>query len=108
MSPVLAYPSFDRDSTMETDASIQGLGTVLSQQKHDGKLHPVAYASRAFNPTKKKKNYSVIELDTLAVVWAISHLHSYLYRNCVHVLTNHSAVKAVLETLNLTSKHTCW
>ena len=106
VSPVLAYPSFDRGFTLETDASIQGLGAVLSQQQEDGKLHPVAYASRALNHSEK--NYSVTELETLAVVWAITHFHSYLYGNCVHVLTDHSTVKAVLETPNPTGKHARW
>ena len=79
--PVLAYPSFTKDFTLETDASIQGLGAVLSQVQEDGKLHPVAYASRALNPSEK--NYGVTELETLAVVWAVTHFHSYLYGNKV-------------------------
>jgi len=41
-SPVLVYPDFDADFVMETDASIGGLGVILSQKKSDGKLHPVA------------------------------------------------------------------
>ena len=106
VSPVLAYPSFDRDFTLETDASVQGLGAILSQVQDDGKLHPVAYASRALNPSEK--NYSVTELETLAVVWAITHFHSHLYGNNVHVLTDHSAVKAILETPNPTGKHARW
>ena len=104
--PVLAYPCFTKDFTLETDASIQGLGAVLSQVQEDGKLHPVAFASRALNPSEK--NYSVTKLETVAVVWAITHFHSHLYGNKVTVLTDHSAVKAVLETPNPTSKHARW
>ena len=32
-APVLAYPKFDQDYTLETDASIHGLGVVLSQKQ---------------------------------------------------------------------------
>ena len=104
--PVLAYPCFTKDFTLETDASILGLGAVLSQKQEDGKLHPIAYASRALNPAEK--NYSVTELETLAVVWGITHFHSHLYGNAVTVMTDHSAVKPVLETSNPTGKHARW
>ena len=77
--PMLAFLSFDVDFTLETDASIQGVGAILSQLQMDGKLHPVAYTSQALN--KAEKNYSITELETLAVVWAISHFHSYLCGN---------------------------
>ena len=71
-APVLAYPSFDKDFALETDASIQGIGAVLSQQQSDGRLHPVAYASRALSHAES--HYSITELKTLAVVWAIDHV----------------------------------
>ena len=48
-APVLAFPAVDRDFTVETDASISGIGAVLSQRQDDGKLHPVAYASRSLS-----------------------------------------------------------
>ena len=79
---------------------------MLSQKQEDGKPHPIAYASRALNPAEK--NYSVTELETLAVVWAVTHFHCYLYGYRVTVLTDHSAVKAVLETSNPTGKHARW
>lgn len=81
-----------------TDASASGLGAVLSQEQEDGRLHPVAYASRALSPQEKR--YAITELETLAVVWALSHFNAYLYGHDVVVYTDHSAVKAVLETPN--------
>ena len=97
-APVLAYPSFDRPFVLETDASIVGLGAVLSQPQDDGQLHPVAYASRSLSAAER--NYAITELETLAVVWAINHFHFYLYGHSVKVLTDHTAVKAILETPN--------
>ena len=103
---MLAYPSFEKEFTLETDASTLGLGAVLSQRQEDSKLHPIAYASHSLN--RSEKNYSITELETLAVVWAITHFRSHLYGNTVKVLTDHSAVKSVLETPNPTGKYARW
>ena len=43
--PVLAFVDFKKPFLLETDASIEGLGVVLSQKQDDGWYHPVAYAS---------------------------------------------------------------
>ena len=88
---VLAYPDFTKDFVLETDASIVGLGAVLSQTQDDSKNHPVAFASRALSPAER--NYAVTELETLAVVWAVSHFRYYLYGHNVTIFTDHSAVK---------------
>ena len=105
-APVLAYPRFDRDFILETDASILGLGAVLSQVQDDGKPHPISFASRALS--NSEKNYAITELETLAVVWAISHYHHHLYGHSVTVLTDHTAVRAVLETPSPSGKHARW
>ena len=105
-APVLAFPAFDRDFTVETDASISGIGAVLSQRQDDGKLHPVAYASRSLSSAER--NYSVTELETLAVVWALTKFHHYLYGRSVTVMTDHAAVRAILETPNPSCKHARW
>ena len=34
-APVLGYPDFSREFILETDASLNGLGTILSQQVKD-------------------------------------------------------------------------
>lgn len=105
-APVLAYPDFTKGFVLETDASYVGLGAVLSQAQDDGKLHPVSYASRALSAPER--NYPITELETLAVVWAISHYRAYLYGHDVVVYTDHSAVKAILGVTNLSGKHARW
>ena len=72
----------------------------------DGKLHPVSYASRALNESQKR--YGITELETLAVVWGISHFHHFHYRHNVTIYTDHTAVKAVLEAENPTAKRARW
>ena len=65
-APILAYPSFHQHTSpflLQTDASAVGLGAVLEQ---DG--HVIAYASRTLN--KAELNYSVIQKECLAVVFA--------------------------------------
>ena len=44
-APVLAFADFHKPFLLETDASGDGLGTVLSQKQEDGRYHPVAYTS---------------------------------------------------------------
>ena len=54
-APVLVYPKFgpEHEFVLETDASYEGLGAVLSQLQNDGKMHPIAYASRSLDPHEK-------------------------------------------------------
>ena len=51
-APVLGYPDFSRKFILETDASLNGLGTILSQQGRDGQIHVIAYASHSLHPQK--------------------------------------------------------
>lgn len=93
----MSWPSlhFFKPFTIETDTSINGLGGVL--------LHPIAYASSSLAPAER--NYSITELEALAVVWEITRLHHYLYGQSVTVLTDHAAVRAVPETPNPSANH---
>ena len=104
--PILAYPNFTKDFVLETDTSKHGLGAILSQCQEDNKLHPIAYASRSISAAEA--NYAITNLETLAVVWAITHFRYYLYGHNVTVITDHAAVKAVLGAPNLTGQHARW
>ena len=52
-SPVLAFADYMKDFLLETDASKEGLGVVLSQKQADGNYHLVAYGSQALTPMKR-------------------------------------------------------
>ena len=105
--PILIYPDFSKAFVLETDASKHGLGAILSQRQEDNRLHPVAYASRSVSATEA--NYAVTNLETLAVVWAITYFRYYLYGHHVTIITDDAAVKDVLGAPKLSGQHVrCW
>ena len=68
--PVLAFADFHKPFLLETDASGDGLGAVLSQKQEDGCYHPVAYASRGLKGGELR--YHSSKLEFLALKWAIT------------------------------------
>ena len=72
-APVLGYPNFSREFILEIDASLNGLGTVLSQQGKDGQIHVIAYVSCSLHPSERSMcNYSSAKLELLALKWAVT------------------------------------
>ena len=72
-TPVLGYPDFNRKFMLETNASLQGLGAVLSQQDETRKLHVIAYASQSLHPSERSMpNYSSAKLVLLVLKWAVT------------------------------------
>ena len=76
------------------DASKAGLGAVLQQQDEIG-WRPIHFASRFLTPLEE--NYSINELELLAVVWAIEHFKNYLYGIKFQVVSDHKALATVLK-----------
>ena len=69
-------------------------------------MHPIAFARRAL--AAAEKNYGITDLETLGVVWAISHFHYYLYGHYVTIYTDHSTVNTVLETASPSGRYARW
>ncbi len=85
-SPILKLPVLTQEFILRTDASDTGLGAVLLQEE-DGIKRPVCYASRKLKVSEV--NYSVIEKECLAVVWAIKKFERYLYLTEFILETDH-------------------
>ena len=72
-APVLGYLDFTREFILETDASLKGLGTILSQQQKDSSVHVIAYASQSLCPSERSMcNYSSAKLELLVLKWAVT------------------------------------
>ena len=70
--PILSFPQFDKTFVVDTDASHDGLGAMLSQ---DGDRHVIAYTSRVL--TKAERQYCATRREMLAVVWAVRYFRAY-------------------------------
>jgi len=93
-TPILAYPRPDKQFILDTDASNDGIGAVLSQNT-DGNEHVIAYFSK--NLGKPDRNYCVTRKELLAIVKAVEHFHHYLYGKRFVLRTDHASLKWLLS-----------
>ena len=75
-APVLAAPRLGDPFQLQVDASNLGTGAALLQAGPDGIEHPVGFFSRKFN--SYQLNYSIIEKEALALIWALQHFEVYV------------------------------
>ena len=71
-APILAYYNPKKKIVLQTDASINSLGACLLQEEK-----PVYLSSKAL--TEAQWGYAAIEIESLAVAWAIEKFHYFLY-----------------------------
>ena len=100
-APVLVQPKADQPYVVYTDASITGLGCVLTQH---GKV--IAYASRQLR--KHEGNYPTHDLEMAAVVFALKIWRSYLYGAKVQIFTDHRSIKYKFTQPELNLRQRRW
>ncbi|XP_015839413.2 retrovirus-related Pol polyprotein from transposon 297 [Tribolium castaneum] len=103
--PILQYPDFDKQFILTTDASNYAIGAVLSQGTIGSDL-PVAFASRTLN--EHEINYSTIEKELLAIVWATKYFRPYLYGRKFKIVTDHQPLKWLFSLKEPNSKLVRW
>ena len=88
-APILRYYNPKKETVLQTDASIKGLGACLFQ---DG--HPVYFASKSLQDAKG--GYVAIELEALAVAWAMEKFHHFLYASHFTLETDLKPLETIL------------
>ena len=104
--PILQHPNYEKEFILMTDSSGIGLGAVLSQKNDDGKEVVIAYASRTLNTTEQK--YPITEQECLAVIWAVQHFHKFLIRRKFQIITDHAALKGLMNAKIPKGKRARW
>jgi hypothetical protein len=105
-APILAYPDFQRQFILYTDASNKALGYVLGQRDDQGRERVIAYGGRALRGAKL--NYGITEKETLALVDGVKNFKVYLSHAKFLVYTDHSAIKFLNSTRDPTGRLGRW
>jgi hypothetical protein len=98
---ILAVPETGKDYTIYCDASKNGLGFVLMQ---DRKV--IAYGSRQLKP--HEVNYPTHDLELAAVVFALKKWRQFLYRAKCELYINHKSLKYFFTQKELNMRQRSW
>jgi hypothetical protein len=93
-APVIQPPDWSLPFEIMCNASDYVVGAVLGQRK-DKKPYVIYYASKTLNSAQM--NYTTIEKELLAVVFACEKFRSYLVGSPVVVFSDHAALKYLIS-----------
>ena len=107
-SPILRIFDPTKETILYTDASRKGIGAVLRQR--DPNSTPDQYVIGYFSKSllSYQENYSVTELELLAIVEAVDYWHFYLTGVNFTIFTDHQPLKAVKKLTKPNSRLFNW
>lgn len=76
------------------DASPTGVAGVLSHVI-DGSERAIAFASRSLTPAEQ--NYSQLDREALAIVFAVQHFHEYLFGRPFKMVTDNQPLSRIFH-----------
>jgi hypothetical protein len=104
-APIIQSLDWSQPFEIMCDASDYAVGAVLGQRK-EGRVHTVYYANETLN--EAQLNYTTIEKELLAVVFAFEKFRSYIVNSKVIVYTDHAAIKYLLAKKDAKPKLIHW
>ena len=106
VAPVLATPDVEKPFTVYVDASSVATGGVLLQHDANNQLHPIAYHSAELQPAER--NYTIGELEMLAVVHALHYWKCFLEGAEFTIWTDHSNLTSFITSPTLNGRQSRW
>ena len=104
---ILTFANCTKEFLLETGASMEGLGVVLSQKQADGQYHLVAYSSIAV--MAHEKNYHSTKLKFLVLKWVVTgHFKEYLPYWPFLVKTDNTPLTYIMTAPNLDATGHWW
>nr|GEY70974.1 retrovirus-related Pol polyprotein from transposon 17.6 [Tanacetum cinerariifolium] len=100
-APILALPEGSEDFIIYCDASIKGLGAVLTQREK-----VIAYGVRQLKIYEK--NYTTHDLELGAVVLGLKIWRHYLYGKKCTMFTDHKSLQHILDQKELNMRQRRW
>jgi len=104
--PVLRAPQNSKPFLLQTDASRIALGAAISQVDDSDVPFVVAYASRKLLP--RERNYSTIELEALAIIFACQKFEQILWGRKIQLQTDHRPLEFVRNMSNKNGRLARW
>jgi hypothetical protein len=95
--PVLALPDFTQPFVLECDASGEGIGAVLMQQRH-----LIAYERRKLS--EREKLYPIYDKEMLAIMHALAKFRQYLVGGKFVVKTDHNNLRHFMGKKDLNER----
>ena len=108
-APLLAYPDYSKLFNLEMDASLKGLGAVLSQKGDNNEIRVIAYASQSLRPSEKSmRDYSSAKIELMALKCSIcDKFKDYLLGSKFTVFTDNNPL-CYIKSSKLGATQICW
>ena len=103
--PIMRSPNWDLPFEIMCDASDYAIGAVLGQRENK-KAFVIYYASKTLDSAQA--DYTTIEKEFLAVVFALEKFRSYIVGSPVTIFTDHAALKYLLSKQDTKPRLTRW
>ena len=86
-APILAFPNMQKEFILTTDACTSGIAYILSQLDNQGREHVICCGGRGLR--KSELNWSISELECLAIIEGTCCYHQYLVSRPFTIVTDH-------------------